>query len=93
MKLTPVEGMASSWYGKKHSRFGEVVFRKYLWIESGYLDPRQPIPAEHIQEAAEKANIPQDKIDETVRSLSEHMGWDITKGSEAGKFSHNQKNS
>lgn len=24
--------------------------------------------------------VPDDKIDETVRSLSERLGWDITKG-------------
>ncbi len=55
-----------------------VLKRRY-----GYLDPRQPIPSKHIQKAAEKAGIPPDKIDETVRSLSEYMGWDITKGSGA----------
>ena len=31
-------------------------------------------------EAAKEAGVPAGKIDETVRSLSEHMGWDITKG-------------
>ena len=51
-----------------------------------YRDPRQPIHAKHIQKAAKKAGIPPDKIDEAVRSLSEHMGWDITKGSLAGKM-------
>ncbi|MCI5226822.1 MAG: hypothetical protein D3918_09220, partial [Candidatus Electrothrix sp. AX2] len=61
---------------------------KYPGVDwfGNYLDPRQPIPAEHIQEAADLAGIPSDKIDEAVRSLSEHMGWDITKGSEAGKL-------
>ncbi len=41
-------------------------------------------PGGNNQKAAEVAGIPPDKIAETVRSLSEHMGWDITKGSEAG---------
>ncbi|XOF34929.1 MAG: hypothetical protein ACL93V_06465 [Candidatus Electrothrix sp. YB6] len=43
-------------------------------------------PGGNNQKAAEVAGIPPDKIDEAVRSLSEHMGWDITKGSEAGKL-------
>jgi hypothetical protein len=30
---------------------------------------------------AEKAGVPEAKINETVRSLSAHMGWDITVGS------------
>ena len=33
-----------------------------------------------IERAAERAKVPPDEIDETVRSLSAHMGWDITKG-------------
>ncbi|CAK8725782.1 hypothetical protein GMJAKD_17535 [Candidatus Electrothrix aarhusensis] len=43
-------------------------------------------PGDNNQRSAEIAGIPPEKIDETVRSLSEHMGWDITKGSEAGKL-------
>jgi hypothetical protein len=45
-----------------------------------YLDSPQPISREHIEPAAQQANVPADRIDETVRSLSAHMGWDITKG-------------
>ena len=48
-----------------------------------YLDPRKPISRDHIERAAERANIPTDKIDQSVRSLSEHLGWDITRGSGA----------
>ena len=85
-----VAGTAASLYGMEHSLFGKVVFISYpsvdLTFTTGYLDPRKPITAEHIQKAAEEADIPPDKIDEAVRSLSEHMGWDITKGSEAGKL-------
>ncbi|WP_420208233.1 NACHT domain-containing protein [Candidatus Electronema sp. JC] len=73
--------------GKQHSRFGEFVFQQYPGSNFDmWHDPRQPIPPEHIQEAAEEAGIPPDKIDEAVRSLSAHMGWDITKGSLAGKL-------
>ena len=49
-------------------------------------------PSGNNQNAAKAANIPPDKIDETVRALSDHMGWDITKGSEAVNYPHNQKN-
>ncbi|MCI5168260.1 MAG: hypothetical protein D3903_19765, partial [Candidatus Electrothrix sp. GM3_4] len=86
-KQTLVNGVAASLYGKEHSRFGRLVFYDSSTILAfGYLNPRQPIPTEHIQKAAEVAGIPPNKINETVRSLSEHMGWDITKGSEAGQL-------
>jgi hypothetical protein len=91
-KLFPVNGAAASLYGKKHSQFGEVIFQKRPGISGFYLNPLKPLSAGHIQEAAQEAGIPPEKIDETVRSLSEHMGWDITKGSEAGKFPQNQNN-
>ncbi|MCH7814654.1 MAG: hypothetical protein IID40_11610 [Planctomycetes bacterium] len=45
-----------------------------------YLDPAKPLSRKHIERAARKAGVPADKIDETVRSLSAHLGWDITKG-------------
>uniref|UniRef100_UPI004055B736 NACHT domain-containing protein n=1 Tax=Candidatus Electronema sp. TaxID=2698783 RepID=UPI004055B736 len=86
--FSPVEGLASSLYGKEHSCFGDIVFfqepEEKNW--KMYLDPTEPISANHIQKAAEVAGIPPDKIDEAVRSLSAHMGWDITKGSLAGKL-------
>ncbi|MCI5211383.1 MAG: hypothetical protein D3910_21950, partial [Candidatus Electrothrix sp. ATG2] len=83
-QLLLTEGVIASLYGREYSRFAESVFRKEPSSRGYYFDPRQPIPAKHIQKAAEKFGIPPDKIDETVRSLSEHMGWDITKGSGAG---------
>ena len=85
-KLVPVEGMAASWYGTRHSPFGDIIFTRDLDGIRPYCNPRQPIPADHIQKAAKEAGIPPDKIDEAVRSLSEHIGWDITKGSLAGKL-------
>ena len=39
-----------------------------------------PISREHLERAAAYAGVPGDKIDETVRSLSAHLGWDIAKG-------------
>ncbi len=80
-------GVAASLYGKEHSRFGEVVFWKYAEkSQSLYCDPQQPISPKNIRKAAEEAGIPRNKIYEAVRSLSAHMGWDITKGSLAGKL-------
>ncbi len=62
------------------SEFGRIVFTRYLNGLASYLDPAEPISRKHIERAAKKANVPAHKIDETVRSLSEHLGWDITKG-------------
>ncbi len=66
--------------GKMHSEFGRIVFTTDLDGVPPYLDPAEPISRYHIERAAEKAGVAADKIDETVRSLSNHMGWDITKG-------------
>ncbi|MBN2296717.1 MAG: HEAT repeat domain-containing protein [Pirellulales bacterium] len=80
-KRASVDGTAASVLGKMHSQFGRIVFTIYLDGVDPYLDLTQPISREHIEQAAKEARVPADKIDETVRSLSEHMGWDITKGS------------
>ena len=69
--------------GKLHSNFGRIVFTFDLDGIRPYLDLTKPISNDHIERAARKAGIPARRIDETVRSLSKHMGWDITKG--AGK--------
>jgi len=51
-----------------------------------YLDPREPVPRDHIERAAKKAGIRPDDIDAQVASLSAHLGWDITRGAkESGK--------
>ncbi len=75
-----IDGAAASLHGGQHSRFGRIVFTEDLDGVGPYLDPAKPISREHIKRAAKEADVPADKIDETVRSLSEHMGWDITKG-------------
>ena len=86
-ELAEKDGFAASLLGENHSLFGKIIFFKYPSIKVNYyIDPIQSISAEHIQEAAEAAGIPPDKIDEAVRSLSAHMGWDITKGSLDGKL-------
>ena len=79
-----VEGAAASLLGGGHSEFGRIVFTIDIDGVRPYLDPAEPISREHIERAAEKANVPEEKIDETVRSLSEHLGWDITRGAAGG---------
>ncbi len=79
----PVEGVAAALLGQAHSRFGEILFTKDLDGGYPYLDPRQAIPRKHIERAAEKAGLAAAQIDETVRTLSAHLGWDITLGSGA----------
>jgi len=66
--------------GALHSKFGRIVLTKDLDGQSPYLDLLQPIPLEHIQAAAAKAGVDADKINRVVDSLSEFLGWDITKG-------------
>jgi hypothetical protein len=44
-----------------------------------YLDLAKPISRDHIELAAKIANVPADRVDDTVRSLSAHLGWDIEK--------------
>ncbi|MCI5193798.1 MAG: hypothetical protein D3915_11850, partial [Candidatus Electrothrix sp. AU1_5] len=81
-----LNGAAASLYGKEHSQFGQLVFYDSpTLLAFGYNDPCEKISSDHIQKAAKAAGIPPDKINEAVHSLSEHMGWDITKGSGAGK--------
>ena len=49
--------------------------------EAAAKDKSKPfITREQIEEAAEKAGVPPDQIDDTVKSLSEYLGWDITQG-------------
>jgi hypothetical protein len=75
-----VDGAAASLVGGQHCEFGRRVFLEGGEDWGPYLDPAEPISREHIERAAEKANVPAEKIGETVQSLSEHLGWDITRG-------------
>ncbi len=76
-RITGGLGCLCSALGAMHSEFGGSLF--VMGFES-YLNPRHSIPREHIEEAAKRAKVPADQIDETVQSLNEHLGWDITKG-------------
>ena len=82
-ELAGVDGCAASILGDRHSRFGQILFTRNLRGFTPYLDPTKPISRTHIRKAMKEANIPVEKIDETIRSLSEHMGWNILQG--AGK--------
>ena len=65
-------------FGQMHSEFGRYVLTRRPTEPVDKVDPAKPISREHIMWAAEAANVPDKKIDEMVRSLSEHLGWDIT---------------
>jgi len=78
-----VDGFAASRIAGRHSEFGRIVFTRDLDGINPYLDPTLPIPQEHIQQAADRTEILPEKIDDMVRCLSTHMGWDILKGSAA----------
>ena len=75
--------LTASEFAGQHSVFGRLVFSLRVREFGPNLNPTQPIPREHIDRAAKIANISPDQIDQTIRSLSQHMGWDITKGSAA----------
>jgi NACHT domain len=82
-KLASFDGVAASILGKQHSEFGCRLFRQnadeFSWVK--HFDPREPISRKQIELAAKKVNLPPHEIDKTVRSLSAHLGWDITQGS------------
>lgn len=69
--------------GGLHSEFGRIVLTKNLRGYAPYLDPLEPIPRDHIEQAAEQAGIRPADIDAQVVSLSAHLGWDITRGAKA----------
>ena len=73
-------GMACSALGKMHSEFGRILPTRDLEGRGPYLDPLEPIPRDHIEQAAERAGVHPDDIDAQVASLSAHLGWDITRG-------------
>ncbi|NQT40077.1 MAG: hypothetical protein HQ581_21470, partial [Planctomycetes bacterium] len=75
-----VYACSASLLGGQHSEFGRIVVTKDLDGVRPYLDPAEPISRKHIEQAAKAANVPPEKIDETVQSLSKHLGWDITRG-------------
>jgi hypothetical protein len=65
---------------RQHSLFGRVIFTEDQDGHWPFLDAHAPVTRERIEGAARQAGIKADAIDATVRSLSEYLGWDITKG-------------
>lgn len=78
------DGVAAAVAGGQHSRLGAIVFSKALDGQMPYLDPREPVSQLHLAQAAQAARVPTSELAETVASLSEHLGWDITRGAGAG---------
>lgn len=73
-------GAACSALAKMHSEFGRILPSRDLDGIRPYLDPREPIPREHIENAAVEAGIRRDDIDAQLASLSAHLGWDVMGG-------------
>ena len=68
-------GAACSALSRMHSEFGRILPTRDLDGTSPYLDPRQPIPREHIEMAAEEAGISASDLDAMLADLSRHLGW------------------
>ena len=63
-----------------HCEFGRILPTRDFDGIGPYLDPLEPIPREHIEQAAAKASIRPNDIDAQVASLSAYLGWDVTVG-------------
>lgn len=80
-----VRGAACSALGRMHSEFGRILPTRDLDGMRPYLDPRQPIPREHIEDAARKAGIAEGELEATLADLNRHLGWDVTRGLQPDK--------
>jgi hypothetical protein len=75
-----VRGATFCALGEMHSQFGLILSTRDLDGVAPYLDPRQPISRDHIEQAATSTGIRPDDVDAQVASLSAHVGWDVTRG-------------
>nr|VFJ57322.1 MAG: NACHT domain-containing protein [Candidatus Kentron sp. FM]VFK11812.1 MAG: NACHT domain-containing protein [Candidatus Kentron sp. FM] len=73
-------GEAFRLLGGLHSKFGRILATKDLDGGWPYLDPLKPIPRAHIEQAAKQAGIAPGAVDAQVASLSEYLGWDVSRG-------------
>jgi hypothetical protein len=80
-----VRGAAFHFLGEMSSDLGKLLTTLNLDGQRPYRDPLEPILQEHIERAARLVGIPQVDIPGEVASLSEFVGWDITKGAKKGK--------
>jgi hypothetical protein len=76
-------GAAFSALGRMHSEFGRILTTQDVDGMIPYLDPLEPISREHTERAAERADIAPDEVDAEVASLSDHLGWDFTRGAKS----------
>ena len=76
-------GAAWTALGKFHSEFGRILPTSNLNGYMPYLDPLEPVSPDHIEAAAQRADIPPEDIDTQVAALSTYFGWDIRVGAKA----------
>jgi hypothetical protein len=77
-----ISGRGAAWsaLAGMHCEFGRILPTRDFDGIGPYLDPLEPLPREHIEQAAAKASIRPDDIDAQVASLSAYLGWDVTVG-------------
>lgn len=75
-----VRGSAASCLGRAHSHFGAILFTRDLDGVLPYLDPRDPVTEEHLEEAANRADVDPAALPATIAELNAHLGWEITQG-------------
>ncbi len=81
VNYAPTVGAAAALFAGGHSRLSEIIFTQDLDGVFPYLDPRIGLTNDHIKKAAKKVGVAGDQLESEVQSLSEHLGWDIRKGS------------
>ncbi|MCV6637397.1 hypothetical protein [Candidatus Albibeggiatoa sp. nov. NOAA] len=82
-KQAQTDMAAASIWATAHSEFGKKLFWELFYGEDKII-PQKPIPLKYIENKAYLAIDSNYKnLDDALASLSEHMGWDITKGSQA----------
>ena len=73
-------GFATAQVGGRHSQFGRIVFTRDLDGFAPYISPSESLARKHINQAAKKSNVLAHDVDDMIRSLSSHLGWNIEKG-------------
>jgi hypothetical protein len=76
-----IDAEAAFYFASMHSDFGRLAFTVDRNGYYPYMNPQEPISSDHIRSIAGEFGMQSADLDSEVASLSEHMGWDITKGS------------